>query len=59
MVCCAMLLGALAILLEIGRPGPGTIDLYNLAVELYRAPAGLLLIAIIATAVIEEKSIGK
>jgi len=54
MVGCAMLLGSAAIFADISRFGFDA-DLYCLALELYRAPAGVLLVAIIGAAIIGEK----
>lgn len=56
MLSCAMLLGALVLLIYIQEPGVENWELYRLATELYRTPAGLLLLAVIISACVEEKT---
>lgn len=52
---CAMLLCAFAIFITVGEPSFENWNLYQLAWELTRAPAGLLLLAVICTVCIEER----
>jgi len=53
---CMMLLCAFAIFITIGTPSLASWNLYQLALELCRAPAGLLLMAVICAVCIEERS---
>ena len=53
---CSMLLCAFMILISAGAPTLRNWDLYLLVEALIRAPAGLLLLAIICVAVIEERA---
>ena len=53
---CAMLLCAFAVFISIGAPTLRNWDLYQLALELCRAPAGLLLAAVICAVSIEERA---
>ena len=51
---CAMLLCSLAVLLEIGRPGPNTYSLYYLASQLESNALGVLLVGNFAALFLER-----
>ena len=51
---CAMLLCSLALLLEIGRPGPDTYELYNLAAQLESNALGVVVVGNFAALFLER-----
>jgi hypothetical protein len=53
---CAMLLCAFAVFISIGAPSLANWGLYQLALELTRTPAALLLMAVISVVCIEERA---
>ncbi len=57
-VSCAMLLCSFSLLVHIGELTPANYNLYRTAVELAVSPAGLLLLAVIVSVIMEEKSLG-
>ena len=53
---CVMLLCAFAVFITIGTPSLSNWNLYQLALELTRTPAALLLLAVICAVCIEERA---